>query len=108
MLSAIGAMLFTLATTQLTHDILWLGLAFGAAYFCVYTMYSFTFTIAKELVPDATLAMATREVLLTGGRVIGSLMVLVSVVVYENLVAPLVFAGVVLGWLVWVGWRYQE
>ncbi len=96
LLSAAGAALFTFAAIFLTSSMLYIGLAFGAAYFCIYTMYSFTFTICNELVPDSTQAMATREVLLTGGRVIGGLVVLYAVASTHDLRIPLAFASAAL------------
>jgi hypothetical protein len=93
LLSAAGATLFTFAAIFLTFSMLYIGLAFGAAYFCIYTMYSFTFTICKDLVPDSTQAMATREVMLTGGRVIGGLVVLCAVASTQDLRVPLAFAA---------------
>ncbi len=84
--SAGFAFVFSLAAALTTTKfILWSALI-GLAYFFIYIMYSFTFTYSREACESSYTAMATRELFLNSGRVLGASVLLGSLWVTDNLI----------------------
>ena len=93
--STLGVAVFTLAASFTHGDLVWWSLTVGMAYFFLYMMMAFTFTIVTELGKGIDDTMGMREVMLNAGRVGGGCVFIASLLLDVDLVWPLALASAV-------------